>query len=31
MAHQITEEVRSKAEVYYGDAVCLEKTKLLLK
>ncbi|KAJ1696012.1 hypothetical protein LUZ63_012710 [Rhynchospora breviuscula] len=31
MAHQITEEVRAKAEVYLGDALCQEKMKLLLK
>ncbi|XP_078150120.1 uncharacterized protein LOC144545380 [Carex rostrata] len=31
MANQITEEMRSKAEVYNGDALCQEKTKLLLK
>lgn len=31
MSHQISEEVRSKAEVYYGDTLCQEKTKLLLK
>ena len=30
MANQIT-EMRSKAEVYNGDALCQEKTKLLLK
>jgi Protein of unknown function, DUF538 len=28
---QITAEVRSKAEVYHGDPLCQEKTKLLLK
>ncbi|KAF3336239.1 hypothetical protein FCM35_KLT18825 [Carex littledalei] len=31
MANQITEEMRSKAELYHGDALCQAKTKLLLK
>ncbi|XP_020101543.1 uncharacterized protein LOC109719349 [Ananas comosus] len=31
MAMKITEELRAKAEVYYGDEMCQEKTKLLLK
>ncbi|OAY42416.1 uncharacterized protein LOC110623063 [Manihot esculenta] len=27
----VTEEIKAKAEVYYGDEICQEKTKLLLK
>jgi hypothetical protein len=30
MAHQITDEIRAKAEVYYGNEICQEKTKFLL-
>ncbi|XP_054803514.1 uncharacterized protein LOC129306804 [Prosopis cineraria] len=28
---QITEEIRAKAEMYHGDEMCQEKSKLLLK
>ncbi|KAL6994829.1 hypothetical protein U1Q18_004335 [Sarracenia purpurea var. burkii] len=27
----VTEEIKAKAEVYYGDEICQEKSKLLLK
>uniref|UniRef100_A0A5B7AFN6 Plant/F25P12-18 protein n=1 Tax=Davidia involucrata TaxID=16924 RepID=A0A5B7AFN6_DAVIN len=27
----VTEEIKANAEVYYGDEICQEKTKLLLK
>ncbi|EEF49984.1 uncharacterized protein LOC8269843 [Ricinus communis] len=27
----VTEEIKAKAEVYHGDEICQEKTKLLLK
>lgn len=31
MSSLITEDLRSKAEVYYGDEICQEKSKFLLK
>lgn len=31
MAHLITEELKAKSEVYYGDGICKEKSMELLK
>ncbi|KAJ4719316.1 Protein of unknown function, DUF538 [Melia azedarach] len=28
---QVTEEIKAKAELYHGDAICQEKSKFLLK